>query len=124
MQIVNRYDFIDLRNLRCSYKIVGDGLSLAGTEVSLPEVLPGQTALIALPALPLDKLSKTTDSFLEVAFTGKHESLWSKVGDEIAWFQISLTVGSPRDQPILQNSIVRIEKVGQTTLEITSPETS
>lgn len=124
VRIVNRYDFIDLRHLKCSYKIVGDGFSVAGTEVSLPEVLPGQTALVAFPALPLDKLPKATDTFLEVAFTCKHESLWSKVGDEIAWFQIPVAVSSLGDQPIMQTSRVRIEKVGQTTLEITSPETS
>ena len=124
VRIVNRYDFIDLHHLKCSYKIVGDGFSVVGTEVSLPEVLPGQTALVALPPLSLDTLPKNTDIFLEVAFTCKYETLWSKVGDEIAWFQIPVAVSSPRSQSVIQTSKVKIEKVGQTTLEITSPETS
>ena len=123
VQIVNRYDFIDLRHLRCWYKIVGDGFSIAGAEISLPEVLAGATALIVLPALPLNKLQETVDTFVEVSFTCRHESLWSKVGDEIAWFQLPLGVSFLKDQPTMQTSSIKIEKVGQTTLEITSPET-
>jgi beta-galactosidase len=124
LRIVNRYDFIDLRHLKCSYKIVGDGFVLAGTEVLLPEVLPGQTALVPIPTLLLNELPKNTDAFLEVSFTRKHEAVWGKVGDEIAWFQIPIAVSSPRDQPAMQTSVIGIEKIGQTTLEITSPETS
>lgn len=123
LRIVNRYDFIDLCHLKCSYKIIGDGFSLAGTDILLPEVLPGQTALVALPTLPLDKLPKTTDTFLEVAFTCKYETLWSKVDDEIAWFQVPVAVRIPEEQLMMQTPIVGIEKVGQTTLEITSSET-
>ena len=124
VRIVNRYDFIDLRHLKCSYKVVGDGYSIASAEVLLPEVLPGQTALVALPVLPLDKLPKTTGNFLEVAFTCKNESLWSKIGDEIAWFQMPLNNSFSGEQPSTQASNVKIEKIGQTTLEIASPEAS
>ena len=122
VRIVNRYDFITLRHLTCSFKIVGDGFSVAGTEVALPEVLPGQTAQVAFPALSPEKLPKRTETFLEVTFTYKKESPWSKVGDEVAWFQIPVPVISPAEQVIMQSSKVRIEKARQTTLRITSPD--
>ncbi|UKZ74776.1 hypothetical protein TrVFT333_002446 [Trichoderma virens FT-333] len=127
VRIVNRYDFIDLGHLKCAYKIVGDGFSAAGTPLMLPHVLPGETALISLPALPLDKLSKNKDSFLEISFAHKHDSPWCKTGDEVAWFQLPIAVNSPspKDKPMMtEGPAVTIERIGQIALEITSPEAS
>ena len=125
VRIANRYDFIDLGHLECAYKIVGDGFSVAGEKLPLPDVPPGETALISLPAQPLGNISKCTDSFLEVSFTHRDDSPWCKAGDEVAWFQLPITVGSPNDKPIVtQRSGVKIEKIGQTILGITSHEAS
>lgn len=123
VRIANRFDFINLDHLECTYKIVGDGFSIQGSSFSPPGVCPGDTATIILPALPLDQIPADLDSFLEVSFIHRDKSQWCEAGGEVAWFQIPIPRISVNNQPLCKtHSKVNIEKTGQTMLGITSNE--
>ncbi|KAK7397900.1 hypothetical protein QQX98_012735 [Neonectria punicea] len=119
VKIVNRYDFLDLSHLECSYTIAGDGFRADGTEIPLPVVPAGCTADLIIPPLPLDRIPERKDSFLELNFSLKEGTRWAKAGSEIAWLQIPITVAT--QSGITESaSVVTIDKVAQTLLEIKS----
>ena len=114
--IINRHDFSGLDYLKCSYRVVGDGFSIQGTEVSIPEVLPGETATLSIPKIPLG--GNEGEAFLELIFSLKEATPWADVGHEIASFQIPVSL--PRkpsvEHPITAASTVVISQLSQSVL--------
>jgi beta-galactosidase len=96
VRIVNRYDFITLDHLSCRWEIVGDGFSIPGGKVVIPEgIQPGQeTELIINGALPSVWQGKG-EAYLQVVFTLKEPTTWAPPGHEIAWGQIQLQAYLP-----------------------------
>ncbi|KAL2830621.1 glycosyl hydrolases family 2, TIM barrel domain-containing protein [Aspergillus cavernicola] len=126
VRIINRYDFRDLSHLKCTYQIVGDGFHVAGDEIPLPTVRPGEEADLDIPVLPLDKIPEGKDAFLELNFAVKEDDLCWERGEEVAWLQVPIhSAANADDQPPLfhaeiKNSPVQIAKTSQTVLDIQS----
>lgn len=114
--IINRHDFSKLDHLKCSCKVVGDGFSIEGSEILIPEVLPGQTTTLSIPTIPLG--GNEGEAFLEITFSLKEAKPWADVGHEIAWFQIpiSLPPKTRIENPITATSTVVINQISQSVL--------
>jgi beta-galactosidase len=124
VNIINRYDFISLSHLNCSYKIVGDGFSTEKEDVRLPDVAAGQIAALAIPKLPVNRIPKNIDSYLELSFTLDEDKPWAKAGDEIAWLQIPITTRAPAKVGTMKSDTsISIKQVSATALEISSDST-
>lgn len=125
VRIINRYDFRDLSHLECTYHIVGDGFHINGEEVPLPTVLPGETADLAIPDLPLDNLPKGKDAYLELNFAINNDDKCFERGDEVAWLQVPITAADQLEPSKLSNgsSPIQITKTSQTLLDIQATNT-
>lgn len=116
---INRYDHITLDHLKCEWFIVGDGYKGDKKEVSIPKgVKPGTTAAIFISGLDLSGLP--SESYLEVSFTLKNNTMWGKAGHEVAFGQVpikqtlslaSLTLNASAETP-------KIKKISPTILEV------
>ncbi|CAG8981520.1 hypothetical protein HYALB_00003093 [Hymenoscyphus albidus] len=122
VKIINRYDFINLDHLRCSAKVVGDGYSSTETAITIPDVLPGQTADLEIPSLAL---GNTPDElFLELSFSLKVGTTWAEAGHEIAWLQLPVKVEKAKQaEETKSSSKVSIIKTSPTVLEVKGQDT-
>ena len=114
VKIINRYDFRTLDHLKCTYSILTDGVRKEGVELDVPKVLPRQTREVAIPE---DVKNLSGEIFLELSFSLKDTTPWSKPGHEVAWFQIPISNSKSQDKQ--SSSSVEIAKAGN-NLEINS----
>ena len=123
VQIINRYDFSSLDHLRCSYRVVGDGFIVEGSEIVLPKVLPGQTVDLTIPNIPL--CGNGGAAYLELTFRLKEKMLWADAGHEIAWFQVPISLRVKEDVANLPTttSTVIIKQISQSVLHVKGSDT-
>ncbi|KAI0125877.1 hypothetical protein BJ170DRAFT_451574 [Xylariales sp. AK1849] len=91
--IVNRYDFITLDHVECTYTILDEGkaISQSGSIELPPGVKPGQLAELALPSVP----SKVTgEAIIQLFFRQNSETLSLPKGFEIGFEEIPLAKSS------------------------------
>ncbi|KAL2020394.1 hypothetical protein VTK56DRAFT_8437 [Thermocarpiscus australiensis] len=91
VRIVNRYDFISLDHLRCSWSIVSDepGDSTAYHDVEIPKrIKPHSEALLHIPGL---QRHHTADSHLNLKFVLAEATNWCEAGHVVATGQLQLT---------------------------------
>lgn len=93
LKVTNRNHHIDLSQYRCMWTLSVDGKEKERGEVVLPEVKPGETGTVALPAF--HSLSKETGSDCQLKFSIvlKADTPWAKAGHEVAWEQFCLQEG-------------------------------
>lgn len=93
LKVTNRNHHIDLSQYRCLWTLLVDGKEKERGEVVLPEVKPGETGSITLPAFR--SLSKETgsDCQLKISIVLKADTPWAKAGHEVAWEQFCLQEG-------------------------------
>ncbi|KAI0382418.1 glycoside hydrolase family 2 protein [Hypomontagnella monticulosa] len=91
--IVNRYDFIPLDHIECSYAILDEGKATSHTgSIALPSGIgPGQTAELVLPHLPTDF---TGEAVLQLSFHQRSSTASLPAGFEIAFEEIPLNGSS------------------------------
>jgi beta-galactosidase len=76
----------------------GDGDHLSNGELILPEIAPGDSAWITLPAW--GERPRGADVRLRVSIVLRDDCLWAKRGHEVAWEQFCLQAGSLTPQAV------------------------
>ncbi len=90
LRLRNRYDFVDLRHLRCSWDLECDGARVDGGTVALPTVAPGASADFVVPLDKARRIPEGSESFLTVRFALAHDAEWASAGHEVAWAQFPI----------------------------------
>lgn len=97
LKVTNRNHHIDLSQYRCMWTLSVDGKEKERGELVLPEVTPGDTKAVSLPAFRslsnMDNLKATSDYQLKISIILKSDALWAKAGHEIVWEQFCLKKG-------------------------------
>src|SRR5258706_2885216 len=86
VELVNRQDFTDLGWLTGSYELTVAGEPVAGGEIELPALGPGERALVSLPGW----MSPTGsgEAWLTIRFRTPAELSWATQGLEICALQV------------------------------------
>jgi beta-galactosidase len=88
LEITNHYDFVDLGHLSATWSISSVYGSAEWSEVGLPVIPPGQSALVEFP---VDlSAGDRNDTWFSVVFSLKEDTAWAKRGHEVAWWQTPL----------------------------------
>jgi beta-galactosidase len=108
VEIINRYDHINLDHLRCHWSLVGEGFRKKGKEVKIPNgifaPLPLQKKLLTHRAVnPHEtatlEISDLTfpmrECYLELSFTLRSPTNWAPANFELAFGQIRLVPPTP-----------------------------
>lgn len=88
--IINRYDFVSLDHVECTFHLIDNGKTVQKGTIELPSGLaPGQTAELSLPiATASDKL---IDGIVQLFFCQREETLSLPKDFEIAFEEIPIT---------------------------------
>ncbi|KAK6206028.1 hypothetical protein LQW54_007967 [Pestalotiopsis sp. IQ-011] len=88
--IINRYDFVSLDHVECTFHLIDNGKTVQRGTIELPSGLaPGQTAQLSLPiATAGDKL---IDGIVQLFFCQREETLSLPKDFEIAFEEIPIT---------------------------------
>ncbi|MCL1910467.1 MAG: DUF4981 domain-containing protein, partial [Kiritimatiellaeota bacterium] len=88
-RITNRYEFSTLANLQCEWKLSGDSVVIQSGLLALPEIAPGASAVVTLPAdcSGVAVQRPESDYMIEFVFTLATNTLWAQRGHEIAFAQ-------------------------------------
>ncbi|KAF7552912.1 hypothetical protein G7Z17_g3971 [Cylindrodendrum hubeiense] len=123
--IINRYDFISLEHLVCSWEIVGDGVKIPGGEVSIPAgIKPHTEATLTIDnldaAIPKDL---STEAYLKISFRTREATAWAPANHQVAFGELQLT--KPTSLATLLSaekpaSSPKVEQPSRSTLSITS----
>lgn len=123
--IINRYDFISLDHLVCSWEIVGDGVKIPGGEISIPAgIKPHTKARVTIDnldaAIPKDLEG---EAYLKISFRIKDATPWAPANHQVAFGELQLT--KPTSLATLLSSEKpasrpKIEQPSPSTLSITS----
>jgi beta-galactosidase len=112
--IINRYDFVTLDHLKCSWRIVADGLDLPSHDIEIPKgesfrpcfnrgesksnqttgVKPHKKAVIMIDGLPKGLGSDARlpyEAYLQLSFKLKESTNWATGNTEVAWGQLQLS---------------------------------
>jgi beta-galactosidase len=84
----NRGDFRDLGWLRAAWSVDGAGGVLAGGQLPLPPVAPGDRAEAAIPGFTLP--GTPGERFLTLRFTLAEATAWAPADFEVGWAQVAL----------------------------------
>ena len=117
--IINRNHHTSLSQYRCFWTMNVDGAPRsskrgAGSEVrgeiNLPEVYPGDSALVNLPVLGQ---LPAGDIQLKISFVLRETSLWAKAGYEVAYEQFELQKGKLASTEIINKGKLKVEELGE-----------
>ncbi|ROT43775.1 hypothetical protein SODALDRAFT_342637 [Sodiomyces alkalinus F11] len=126
--IVNRYDFLTLDHLTCTYGIVAEGeddakTDMTQTNLEIPKgIKPHTKAVLRLPNLPSPP-HKERESYLHLRFTLSQPTNWALAGRQVAWAQLQLSKPAPLPKPLLcppPPGAVSITQDSPSTLSVTS----
>jgi beta-galactosidase len=121
-RFINRYDFITLDHLTCSFSIVCDGQSPSeATNVPLPSgVGPGETFELDLPSPPDGK----AETIVNISFQLKDATPWLESGFEVSNTQIPLRESSEvllTTSPTTSTPSPEITSISRHTVQIKTP---
>ena len=88
--IVNRYDFLTLDHLKCTWDIISDRNQIIGHDVHIPKGIKPHTqaTLILGGGVPR---TLAADAFLELEFRQESATPWAPMGHTVARAQVPLT---------------------------------
>jgi len=95
-RITNRYEFVTLSGLQCEWKLMADSVTVASGLLPLPEIAPGASAVVTLPAEAEPNACPVRDFMIEFVFTLATNTLWAQRGHEIAFAQFMLREAAPQ----------------------------
>ena len=97
IRIANLHLFRDLFHLAFHWTLDVDGEAAGSGQLEIPEIPPGGSAVVPLPALPPPTAGR--ESWLTVRAVLARDEPWAPAGHEVAWGQIEVGEGvaSPED---------------------------
>ena len=95
VEVKNWFDFTNLKDIaEVSWNLTGDGASLQSGKMSAPDLAPGASTVLTVPAKPFTP-KPGVEYFIEVSFRLKRDEPWARRGHEIAWDQFKLPDTAP-----------------------------
>jgi beta-galactosidase len=91
LKVINRNHHTGVGQYRCRYHLAANGDRLRAGELTLPEIAPGDSAWVTLPAW--GDYPQGTDVRLRISIVLRDDGLWAKRGYEVAWEQFCLREG-------------------------------
>lgn len=89
VKLHNRYDFLSLDHLQCTWTLVCEGAAVEWGELSGLDVPPGEARAVTIPWNK--KLAQPGGEYwLHLRFTLRHAAPWAPQGHEIAWADLPL----------------------------------
>lgn len=98
--IINRNHHSNITQYLCNWKISVDGKVVKTGTLSLPEILPGDSAMV--PAPDYKVTNPNADVRLNISFTLKENTVWAKAGYEVAYEQFCIQKGKPANADITE----------------------
>jgi len=95
IEILNRYDFIDLGHLDASWEMVADDQLVAEGRLAVADIGPGEKKVVAA-ALPKLQPAAGVEYWLNVNFRLAATTPWAKQGHLVAREQFILMMGGPK----------------------------
>ena len=122
--IINRYDFISLDHLKCTYSVIGDGFVRKGGEIAIPSTAAGEKAKLQIPKLSLP--GTQTEAFLQLDFTLKESTTWAEAGHNITTIQVHIQspVSAKEELSLQSSSPIHITELPEFIISIQSSSSS
>ena len=108
LRVTNRNHHIDLSLYRCLWTLSVDGKEKERGEITLPEIAPGESSTIGLPAFR--SLKTLSDYQLKVSIVLKSDALWAKAGHEVAWEQFCLQKGDLASADLINKGALQVKE--------------
>ncbi|WP_326719994.1 DUF4981 domain-containing protein [Streptomyces sp. NBC_00243] len=89
VRVTNAYDFADLSALAFEWSYQVDGETVEAGALSVPPLLPGESADVKLPASPADGRGAETGWTVRAVLAA--ETAWGPQGHQVAWAQLPAT---------------------------------
>ena len=122
--VTNRNHHIDLSQYRCLWTLTIDGKQKEQGEITLPEVAPGESETITLPAFRSlsdkkalnrkgnnsNSTNTLSDCLLKVSIVLKSDALWAKAGHEVTWEQFCLQQGELLSADLINKGALQVKE--------------
>ncbi|MEE9502857.1 MAG: glycoside hydrolase family 2 TIM barrel-domain containing protein [Candidatus Aminicenantaceae bacterium] len=99
LDIVNRFDFTNLREFECYWELKGDDEVISSGTLPGMDVAPGYGKRVTIPLKKPD-LKPSAEYWLDLNFRLKEDTLWADEGHEIAWEQFLIPWVTPPETDI------------------------
>ncbi|EUC32828.1 glycoside hydrolase family 2 protein [Bipolaris zeicola 26-R-13] len=115
---INRYDFITLDHLSCSYTTTSEsGTETGSGSLDIPSgILPSQTFDLQLPKVEESK----GEVLLSISFQLKEATPYLKAGFEVANTQVPITPVAPLQRAEAKGKEIKVEAESKTVIKITA----
>lgn len=87
VKVGNKYAFTNLAEFEARYEVTEGGVAMVQGSLGSPGVAPGEEGTLELPITDLPPVRD--ERFLRVSFHLKEDTLWAKVGHEVAAVQLA-----------------------------------
>ncbi|MFZ4725730.1 MAG: glycoside hydrolase family 2 TIM barrel-domain containing protein [Paludibacter sp.] len=120
--IINRNHHTSLSQYRCLWTMSVDGAPLSSRrgvggevkgEITLPEVIPGDSVLLAAPLSSRRGVGGEVDIQLKISFVLRDNTAWAKAGYEVAYEQFELQKGKLASAEISNNGKLKIVETSE-----------
>ena len=91
IRIQNEFFFRNINPVNASWKLLEDGIAIAGGQLALPDIAPQQSAEVSIPTGCTPK--PNSEYFLRLRYDQPVENAWHPAGMPIAWDEILLPWG-------------------------------
>ena len=122
--VTNRNHHIDLSQYRCLWTLTIDGKQKEQGEITLPDVAPGESGTITLPAFRSlsdkkalnrkgnnsNSTNTLSDCLLKVSIVLKSDALWAKAGHEVTWEQFCLQQGELLSADLINKGALQVKE--------------
>ena len=117
LQVTNHNHHIGMEGYRCLWSISVDGKVKKQGELVLPQVEPGSTATVTLPAVISGFAApQGSDVRLLVRVVLRNDCTWAKAGHEVSWEQFCLQTGDTASAQLLNKGKLLVEEANDSLL--------
>lgn len=90
VEILNKYNFLDLDGFTLRYSVIGDGVEAGCGEIALPQCAPGERATVTVPYSQYVK-DDGKEYFLNVEAVLAEDCVWAEAGHPVASAQMHIS---------------------------------
>ena len=106
-RLTNRYDYLSIDHLACTWQILEDGIAIAGGSAEVAAEAR-ETVPLKLPIADAVTPRPGSQYHLTIAFTQKEATAWAPAGFEVAWDQFPLALKTPAAPKLAIKSMPRL----------------